>query len=81
MSHPRTRRRLGLPGGRPGGIIRRIDARDITPIEDGAPHMPLLLALLALTVVFGPIAVTLVARRQARHRERLESAYSRYDRP
>jgi hypothetical protein len=43
-------------------------------------HAPLL-ALLALTVVFGPIAVTFVARRRARHRERLESAYSRYDRP
>jgi hypothetical protein len=70
-----------LPGGCSGGIIRQIDARDITPIEDGGPHMPLLLALLALTVVFGPIAVTFIAPRQSRRRERLESVYSRYDRP
>ena len=40
--------------------------------------MPLLLSLLALTVVVTPIAVTFAARRQARYRNRLESAYSRY---
>ena len=40
--------------------------------------MPLLFALLTLTVVVTPIAVPCAVRRQARYRDRPASAFSRY---
>jgi hypothetical protein len=45
-------------------------------------YLPLrLLALLALVIIVAPVGWRFAAARKSRFRDRLESAFSRYDRP